>query len=264
VSHLSFSQWRSISTCPAAWHAEKVRGVYAPEPTEAMALGTLLHAAILPPHFTVAVIDNEPDLQTRKGPTAAAQRILAAAEYALTLPDVQTVLSGSEFEVPFAADFGGIEWAGRVDLVDRRGLIVDVKLASRGVNEYAWNDLARHRLHWTQDGLYWHQLALYRRLVDPDACVGLLAVQPSDRAHDVAIWLLEEAAYPWLDALADAMAASVQNPWTSPVTGVTLPPIAEMLANATGEGLARCEDCPWCRKSRTTHFRVFAPFLARE
>lgn len=265
----SFSQFRACSQCPAAWHAHKVRGVWQPEPTEAMALGLLLEARLLPPNYTEAVVKDNPALRTAKGLSAKAQRTLAAAEYALTLPNVQALLAGAEFQVPWTMDLGGITWRGRIDILDRTaGMVTDAKLVGKGVNSKEWDARLRAHVHWSQSGLYWWQLGLYReaarRMGIDNAAVALLAISPNDTQHEVRIIEPAMDAYQWIDGLLASMMGAVNHTWTSPITGLEIPPIIEMLGDSVGDTIPGCGDCAWCHRINAGAIETFRPVEGRQ
>lgn len=263
IDHLSFSQWKSIATCPAAWHAEKVAKVYKRESTEAMALGTLLHAAVLQPMEVAVTLERQRDfLLTAKGkPTSKAQRVLDAAVFTRSINDVATyLLDDSEVEVTERFDMGGMTWECRLDIFDRKTPIVADLKNVKDIAEYVWTPGGRR--HWTEAALYWWQLALYRACVQHaigrTAMVAILAVEPCEGTPDVRVLVPHEADADLLTEYAAIMASSVEYGWASPVTGQALPPIRSMAEAADSNDLPRCESCEWCRSSRKTAFFTHA------
>jgi hypothetical protein len=261
VKPLSFtSDWKPAAACPAAWHAERVAGVYRPAPKDCYATGSLFHAVLLTPDRVPAVYAEYGDMLTltrasggyQKGePNAAARETIANALYCRGVPDVAELLDGGRCETEIRWTLAGVPWVCHVDLITAGGCVLDAKTC-RDIAGETWVPERKQRVPWHESMLYWWQLATYRRAVGPEAvpAVGIIACQATDDIPEVRVIELDAADDDLLDDYAARIERSMTAPWVSPVTGLTLPPFPEMAEHP--ERLPRCEACAWCRRSRTS------------
>jgi hypothetical protein len=269
LDHLSFSQWKAWTSCPAAAHAQYVRREYRPGTTEAMALGALTELAMTvqgTPEALIAQLElaHAACLCTLKGvPTKDAARAVEWGRQAAELPDVRAAMDGARLQAALTCSLGGVPWHCRLDVWDPDcGLVWDIKTcASPLAEEYVprlscrGNFIAANR--------YGYQLALYaeavRQETDTMPGVGIIAIGKHKTRSGQAlpdVWLFE-----WTDAMQltsyrDALTASCLYPWTCDL-GECIAPIPE-LYELDGDGLPRCETCDWCIISRVNRVRPYA------
>ena len=271
---LSFtSDWKPAAACPAAWHAQRVAGVYSPAPKECYAAGSLFHAVLLTPDRVPAVYAEYGEFLTlsRSGksgakgePNAKARDAITDAAYARSRPEIAELLAGARCETEVQFDLDGIPWIAHVDLITAHGCVCDAKTC-KDIEGTEWSAAVRQRVPWHEAMLYWHQLAVYRRaLGTQEPAVAIIACQHcEDGTPDVRIIERSEADDDILDRLASDVVWSMRHEWESPLTGIRLPSFADMLdmpADLAQGYLPRCETCEWCRRSRRS---LYFPYAAR-
>lgn len=269
IDHLSFSQWKAWSVCPAAAHAQYVAGMHRPGTTEAMALGTLTEAAMTTPGDAAAVIAtlaerDRPLLTTTKGaPTKDAQRAVEWGRQAAAIPDVRAAMDGAHLQARLTARLGGVNWTCRLDIWDElNGLVWDIKTVADPLAE-EWVERLNRRGNFIAVHRYGYQLALYSEAVaqatDEAPGVGIIAIGKHKTRDGEAVpdvWLFDWSDQDQLSAYRQALAASCLASWTCDL-GAVVPPIPEMYAGE-GDGLPRCERCDWCVASRVNRVLLYA------
>lgn len=262
IERLSFTRdWKQAAACPAAWHAQRVSGIYSPPPKPCYATGSLWHAALLTPDRIPAVYAEYGDLITlqkagktgQKGdPNADARQAVADGIYTRSVPQVAEMLEGGRCEVAVEWECGGLPWVCHVDLLAADGCVLDGKTC-KDITGTQWSPVQRRYIPWHEALLYWHQLAVYRRALGPETvpAVGLIACQSTADIPDVRVIASVEGDEDILDQYAALVEKSMSEPWESPLTGLKLPPFRAMMAAPLADML-RCEepDCGWCRRSR--------------
>jgi hypothetical protein len=266
IDHLSHSQWRAWSECPAAAHAQYVTRQYVPGTTEAMALGTLTEAAMTAPGDAIDLIQTMREgerghLLTTKGvPTKDAERAVAWGRQAAEALD----LTGYQTQAELRPTLGGVTWHCRLDVWNRtEGAVWDIKTCPSDPLADEWVPHLETRGNFIAARGYGRQLALYREAVRQetgDICeVGIVAIGKHKTRDGEAIpnlWCFVWQDSAQLDGCLDAMAATCLRPWTCG-TGDTVPPIPEMYECA-GDTLPRCESCDWCVASRVDRVRWYS------
>ena len=269
LDHLSFSQWKAWSACPAAAHAQYVAGAHRPGTTEAMALGTLTESAMTTPGDAAAVIATlEPAaqslLKTKKGaPTTDAARAVEWGRGAASMPDVQAAMDGAHLQSRLTARLGGVDWVCRLDVWDERhGLVWDIKTVADPLAE-EWVERLNRRGNFIAVHRYGYQLALYAEAVaqatEEPPEVGIIAIgKHKTRAGEAVpdVWIYSWGDTDQLAAYRQTLAASCLASWTCDL-GAVVPPIPEMYASG-GDGLPRCESCDWCIASRVNRVLLYA------
>lgn len=287
IDHLSFSQWKAWTACPAAAYAQYVRRCYRPGTTEAMALGSLTEAAMTAAGDAETIIaGREPNdralLLTQKGaPTTDARRAVEWGRQAAAIDDVLAATAGATLQAELRADVGNVPWVCRLDVWDRaNGLVWDVKTCASPLGE-EYVPRIECRGNFIAANRYGYQLALYAEAVLQETGempgVGIIAIGKHKTRDGRAlpdVWLFDWQDIGQLQAYRDQLAASCLYPWTCDLGTIVLP-IPEMYKAAPCDALyaasayspeqlkketprTRCESCDWCVASRQNRVRAYA------
>lgn len=159
---LSASQLAAWERCEGAAHAQFVTGEYQPEASEAMLLGSYLHAVLLEQAEDLAALKADDRLYTRKGELRAA---FVAAEAMIAAvrrqPLLLRFLAGAHEQI-VTGEIAGQPFKAKIDVIGD-GWIADLKSA-RSLTETWWNEQLRLRVPWYEEWNYWRAAAIYRRL----------------------------------------------------------------------------------------------------
>jgi len=163
--YMSNSQYKSFLQCEAATMA-RLNGEWKEEPSEALLVGSYVHAAI---EGTLDAFKAEhPELFSTRGETKG--QLLAKYKQAdvmvSTLQNddfIQTIMSGLK-EFPITAEFAGTTWKAKFDIYNpNKGFISDVKTV-KNIYEKVWDATENRYTSWFQAYGYSRQLAIYTEL----------------------------------------------------------------------------------------------------
>ena len=189
-SVMSVSQYEAWLKCPKSAHAQYVTGEYSPEPSEAMQLGTYMHAMFEGAGATRAFTDTH-DILLKSGknkgkPSVKYARAVLARERAMQDEVFMQYMTGKKEKI-YTGEFAGIEWKIKVDCInedrmfasdlkyiasiseekwekywfDEDGNLLTPEEASNHINPHKKNLLVpfyeKYR-YWTRTALYWQIL----------------------------------------------------------------------------------------------------------
>lgn len=195
--HLSNSQWKKWMQCPAA-AAAQYAGLYRPEVTDAMLIGSYIDKAITEPsRFAAWLADHADDYfkKPKKGETEREKYafvVMADAVIARVKADpfYQRLMEVSQSQVLLEGEIGGRKWVYIADFLFRSAagdiILYDLKSAKSfddewGIQEEISPDgdtfrTRRARLAWYDAMGYWRQLAIGRHLIKQTMGVDPLCV----------------------------------------------------------------------------------------
>lgn len=160
--YMSNSQYKKWLQCEAATLAE-LSGEWKEEPSDAMLIGSYVHAAS---EGTLEQFkDEHPELFSTRGESKG--QLLAKYKQAEKMVEtlngdefIQTVLTG-EKEVIVTAEFAGAMWKAKLDVYNpEQGFISDIKTV-KSIRDKVWDSVEGRYLSWVQGYGYVRQLALY-------------------------------------------------------------------------------------------------------
>ncbi len=243
--YMSVSQYKAWRECPAAWAARYVSGEFEPEPSAAMAAGTLGHAYLLgSPAAADTYLKETPALTKAKGaPTAEAEAVLVACRHVAANPDLAVFLEGGH-EVILSDQVGPFPFKVQIDVLGER-LITDLKFVANASGDVWANEWSR-KVHWAYADHYDLQVATYlsvaRGQVGGERVGCLLAIGKPTAAMpvpDCLVWRFTDTT-----SLAFALESMMRDLETVKVDG-------NLWLSGDRDRLPRCEQCLWCRQSRT-------------
>jgi hypothetical protein len=245
LAYMSYSQYKRFLSCEARAVAE-LKGEWVEEKSDALLLGSYIHAAIESDEALEKFKKENPEIFSSQGATKgqlksnfkrADDMILAAVNDRV----VQVSLDG-EHEKIVTGFFAGCQWKCKIDVLNRPdGYLTDFKTA-RSLYEKFWDEENRVYLNFIEYYGYPGQLALYSQIEMLDSgrdsrLNTLLTIVTSEEHPDkiVISFNPEQGGHPLNDYL-----LAIQN---------NMP---RVLAVKNGnEKPRRCNKCDYCRSTKT-------------
>jgi hypothetical protein len=234
--YMSASQFKKFMQCEAATMAE-LNGEWQEEPSDAMLVGSYVHAALESEEaFLQFVAEHRDEIYNRKGDLYAPFKQADAMINTLKDdPFIAALLQGQHEQV-IVAEFAGAKWKAKLDVYNPVGRIVDVKTV-KSINEKVWNNEDKRYMSWVEAYGYARQLALYTELEriwsgrDERLTALIIAVTKEDPPDKEVISIPEDAIEEQLEFVKAVM--------------------PRILAVKNGEvEPMRCETCKYCRSTK--------------
>jgi hypothetical protein len=232
--YMSASQFKKFMQCEAATMAE-LNGEWQEEPSDAMLVGSYVHAALESEEaFLQFIAEHRDEIYNRKGDLYAPFK--QADAMISTLKDdpfIAALLQGQHEQV-IVAEFAGAKWKAKLDVYNPIGRICDIKTC-KSLTDKVWMD-GRY-VSWIVAYGYARQLALYTELEriwsgrDERLTALIVAVTKEDPPDKAVFSIPEDAIEEELEFVKSVMprVLAVKNGDVEP---------------------KRCESCKYCRASK--------------
>lgn len=236
AEYMSVSQYKRWLACPAAAKAQYVNCTYQPEQTDALLHGQYFHGLF--DGTAESVLREHSELCTAKGlKTAPVKQLDEMFERVKRDEFFMSSLDG-EHEQIFTAEFAGIQWKMKADIVNFDKLFfTDIKT----VRDFSpvWNENDRRKVEWWQAYKYDIQLAVYQKIIELSTGYKLDAYIAAVTKEKVTDYEVYDFNSPDMDThfagLVNAVKISMESIMTMKVKDIDL---------------RRCEQCDYCRQTK--------------